>query len=105
MTEGNQAAGNPTTKRLTWITPAHRLANNFAVGGISLVDDLTRDQNLRAAFADENGNGLFEPLADGIVNMTFKDMDDFVYITGGLRASICQEGGTWPFGCVLSSLP
>lgn len=101
MTEGNLASGTPATRRLAWITPAHWLANKFAVGGISLVDDLTRDTNLRAAFADPGGSGLFEPLADGIINASLSDLDDFPYVSGALRAAICMDGGTWPYQCTL----
>ena len=39
MTEGNVASGMPSTKRLTWITPAQWLASPFAIGGITLMDD------------------------------------------------------------------
>jgi hypothetical protein len=50
-------------------------------------------------------HGVFEPLADGIINVNLSDFDDYAYLTGGLRAGLCLEGGTWPRPCLLTSLP
>jgi hypothetical protein len=117
MTEGNLAAtvgsppAPPTSRRLTWITPVQSIyqpnTESAVVNGISLVDDLTRDTNLRAAFHVAGGpnHGVFEPLADGIINVNLSDFDDYAYLTGGLRAGLCLEGGTWPRPCLLTSLP
>jgi hypothetical protein len=106
MTEGNLATGTPTTRRLRWITPAQGLVGNFPVGGISLLDDLSRDVNLRVLVTAADGKARFMPLADGIINTSISDMDDRPYVSGGLRASLCRDGGTWPWGCVLPpSLP
>lgn len=100
MTEGNLANGAPSSRRLKWIGRAYELDGSDGVGGgISLIDDLTRDKNLRAAFADATGNSIFEPLADGIINGAFIDNDDSLYVTGALRASLCMDGGTWPYAC------
>jgi hypothetical protein len=96
MTEGNLATGTPASRRLTWITPAHVLAANFSIGGYSLINDLTRDSNLRAAFTQTDGWGAFEPLADGIFNANLSDMNDVPYVSGALRAALCMDGGTWP---------
>jgi hypothetical protein len=106
MTEGNVATGTPTNKRLTWISPTSLYEPGTAsavANGISLADDLTRDKNLRAAFDVFGGpnHGLFEPLADGIVNVNLSDFDDYPYVTGALRASLCLVGGTWPGQCTL----
>ncbi len=74
--------------------------------GVSLIDDLTRDTNLRAFYTTPPDHtirtGLFMPLADGIMNAGLKDFDDYPHLSGGLRASLCVEGGTWPG---LSPLP
>ena len=102
MTEGNLASGTPASRRLTWITPAFDIdGGNHVTTGVSLVDDLTRDTNLRAFYTsppDNNGvrYGLFMPIADGIMNAGLKDFDDYPYVQGGLRAALCLEGGTWP---------
>jgi hypothetical protein len=102
MTEGNVATGTPASGRLTWITPAFDIdGGNHVTTGVSLVDDLTRDTNLRAFYTsppDSNSvrYGLFMPLADGIVKAGLKDFDDYPYVQGGLRAALCLEGGTWP---------
>jgi hypothetical protein len=107
MTEGNLSTGTPASRRLTWITPAYELyqPENATVGGVSLVDDLTRDTNLRAAFGSASNNqGIFEPLADGIINGNLKDFNDFPYVTGALRASLCLDTGLmspWPSQCIL----
>ena len=106
MTEGNLASGTPPSRRLTWITPAHQLADKFAIGGIALIDDLTRDSNLRLAITHPTGESNFYPLADGIYNANLSDIDDFAYVTGGLRAALCMDGGTWPNSCSLpANLP
>jgi len=101
MTEGNLVSGTPTTGRLTWITPAQWLAGNWGVGGISLIDDLTRDTNLRATFTNpgagsDAGWSVFAPLADEIINTNMSDLDDRAYLTGALRAALCLDGGSWP---------
>jgi hypothetical protein len=100
MTEGNLISNNPTSRRFTWITPSHWLSGELSPGGLSLVHDLTRDTNLRATFLHTDGWGRFMPLADGIVNGLLSDMDDRVYVSGALRASLCREGGVWPDQCV-----
>jgi len=99
MTEGNTSTGNPTTNRLTWITPAFSLYDSAPSGGISLVDDPARDANLRAALT-ANGEGIFLPLADGLMNAGMTDSGDFLYVNGNLRASLCMDGGTWPDQCI-----
>lgn len=109
MTEGNLATGTPTSQRLTWITPmAGVVGGNQTATGISLLDDLVRDSNLRAfSTSPPDANnvraGLFLPLADGIINAPLRDVDDYPYLQGGLRAALCLEGGVWPGPCSLPS--
>ncbi len=104
MTEGNVATGTPSSRRLTWITPAFDITGPPGwPAGASLVDDLTRDKNLRLFFTSPAGcDGVggkvctyFMPLADGIMNATMQDFNDYPYVQGGLRAALCLEGGTW----------
>jgi hypothetical protein len=109
MTEGNLTTGSPPSRRLTWITPAQHPSEPYypVLRGVSLVNDLTRDTNLRAAFAvfyyndDVWAQGVFAPLADGIINANLGDFDDQSYINATLRASLCMDGGTWPDQCAL----
>jgi hypothetical protein len=123
MTEGNVATGTPSSRRITWITPAQSVGPPLVgLGGMSLIDDVTRDVNLRGVMAAQDGYGvsqeLFMPLTDGIMNATMTDMDDFAYISGdsnpraisALRASLCLDGGSWPtsttgFGLNICPLP
>jgi hypothetical protein len=88
ITEGNMASG--TTRRLRWIPPAYFLAGG-AVGGIHLIDDLTRDSNLRAIMTDTNIQTMYMPMADGIINGLVTDNDDYDYLNGALRASLWLE--------------
>jgi len=107
MTEGNLAAGS--TRRLRWMKPRHfQIPGNL--GGISLLNDLSRDLNLRAtssrAVAGKTTKETwFLPVADGIYNTTLTDQDDYPYLTGALRASLGLDGGAWPQGVLPSNLP
>lgn len=105
MTEGNLTTG--TTRRLQWLKPTY-FGETGMPGGITLLDDLTRDKNLRAAVNhspdDKTELAWFLPVADGIYNTTIGDVDDYAYITGALRASLSLDGGTWPGGVLPATL-
>jgi hypothetical protein len=109
MTEGNLSSG--TTRRLVFIGPPQDLAlSKLGIqGGISLVNDMTRDTNLRAAVTQSTGETQFLPLADGIINAPLSDLNDWPYITGALRAALsldCSPSAcVWPVGVLPSSLP
>lgn len=98
MTEGNFTSG--TSRRFLWIKPVL----GFGTGpggapglrGVALLNDLTRDTNLRGALTGPGGDMKFMPLADGIVNANLSDMDDYPYIQGMLRKSLNPAGEPWP---------
>jgi hypothetical protein len=69
------------------------------------MDDTSRDVNLRGFRGDEHSSGFFMPLADGIIDVSITDLNDFNYITGALRAALCLDGGVWPQGVLPSNLP
>ncbi|MEP6652054.1 MAG: hypothetical protein ABJA82_01770 [Myxococcales bacterium] len=106
MTEGNLATG--TTRRLQWINP-DVFGESGMPGGITLLDDITRDKNLRGAANHQpdmtHRNAWFLPVADGIYKTTFQDNNDSWYVTGTLRASLGLDGGTWPNGVLPALLP
>jgi hypothetical protein len=107
MTEGNTAN---STQRLKWLTPAQNLGTPGNVRGIALIDDPARDTNLRASYTDAYNYSYFLPLADGIMNATMRDNDDWPYVLGALRASLSLDdciapGCTWPAGVLPASLP
>ena len=89
MTEGNFQSGS--TRRLQWLpTP---VPVGATIGGMSLVDDLTRDLNLRALVVATPDYvhpdvTIFYPMYDGIINTDLKDVDDFQYVTEGLRGAL-----------------
>jgi hypothetical protein len=111
ITEGNLTTG--ATRRLQWLKPMGFGA--VRTGGIALLNDLTRDTNLRAAvnnLADLDGDGAatdkvawFLPAADGIYGTSVSDNNDFAYLTGALRATLGLDGGTWPAGVLPANLP
>jgi len=90
-TEGNLTTG--TSRRLQFLQNPYPWG--AAPAGLSLENDLTRDLNLRASFTADLGAGAstsyFLPVADGIINATITDLDDFQYITGGLSAALGHE--------------
>ena len=90
MTEGNRVLANPQNRRLVWIAPSHTFsrANEGALGGVALMNDATRDVNLRGLKTYPDGQTAFFPLSDGAVNVTMSDLDDYVYLKGALRASL-----------------
>jgi Bacterial TSP3 repeat len=111
-TEGNLTNTSATTQRLKWVQPTAFTdsADSSYTGGVVLLDDINRDVNLRAAatFLTSSlgfaGDGLFAPVADGIINGAISDVNDYLYLTGALRASLCLDGGSWPRGVLPASL-
>ncbi|HEX2733337.1 MAG TPA: hypothetical protein VHM70_17120 [Polyangiaceae bacterium] len=87
MTEGNLIGGS--NERLRWEIAAYQGANMR--GGTFLLDDLTRDNNLRAIETLSDRTTVFMPMADGIVPAAVKDLDDYQYVSGALRASLLLE--------------
>jgi hypothetical protein len=113
MTQGNLTTG--TVQRLQWIKPqgfADPDPSGIGVG-VALLDDISRDTNLRALSTHEyfDSGGVFHtemwfsPVADGIVNGNLSDVNDYAYVTGALRAALGLDGGNWPYGVLPPSLP
>jgi len=114
MTEGNATA---TPQQLQWVTPTSTLGGTSASGiqGIALIDDLTRDTNLRAVTVQNAQPQIptqvtwLAPFADGIMNANLRDIDDTVYVRGLLRASLSLDclpnNCTFPATMFPASLP
>jgi len=89
ITEGNKTTG--ASQRLAWLPRTTILGAALRGSGASLMDDLTRDTNLRAVLTYGTGETLFMPVADGIANGNITDLDDYRYLTNLLKASLLSQ--------------
>ncbi len=89
MTEGNKPPGTSTTKRLAWVPPT--LLRSGLKGGVAMAYDTNLDSNLRVAYTYPDGTSYFDPNADAIIDAPLKDMDDYQYLQGALRAAFGIE--------------
>lgn len=102
QTQGNDVSPCATSERLIWSQPSVEFTNDWSVGqrNVSLVYDRV-GENVRAARTNacENPNdncskpgGLFYPFADGIINLAFKDHDDYEFMRKNLGCQlVCKR--------------
>jgi hypothetical protein len=86
LTEGQSTSGS--NRRLQWKEAFIPFANSQ--GAVALLGD-ARDNHLRATMTTLQGQLYVMPLADGIVNTNMKDVDDYVYLQGDIRAALGLE--------------
>ncbi len=98
ITEGNDTTGGATTQRLSvWKGGYYYDQWDYgSVGSYALLYDPARDTNMRGAFMSPNNELIFQPIADGAVNATFRDQNDYSMLTKNLA---CSFNGTKCYEC------
>lgn len=96
MTEGNDMSAGAATRRMLFL-PNTMMINEWSMiangDGVSLLFDPDYDTNLRAAVPGSDGNVYLMPLVDGLVNVQYKDYDDYGIMLGNLAPSLTWS---WP---------
>lgn len=92
-TEGNDSTSTTVQRLSQWYKGLYYFQEDGSVAAAaSLVFDPTLDSSIRGAFS--SGISVwFQGLADGIVNTTFKDQNDYNILKQNLKAALV--GGGW----------
>jgi hypothetical protein len=91
FTEGNDSSGGATSRRLGLMAYRHFPLFEHTQGGMSLLYDPLRDDNLRLTYSHRAGSSyrtVFLPIADGIINGKLTDQNDYPVLTNNLRMSL-----------------
>jgi hypothetical protein len=101
VSEGNVDPAWTTTSRLGFYQRSIHIHNKWdcSSSNISYLYDLASDYNLREAHLIDygaTGRLSFAPAADGIVNESYRDQDDYSIIRADLKCAVTNDIGSCP---------